>query len=181
MGETNWEMPMTVQHDKFTRGAAHDERLALPIEQVVLLWCMRMWVIGMQRGIPVETRIGEMLESLGAPATSPWLKQLMFSLSQGCTRMIEVRCVCHPQIGADERALLDVLSLAQAMRSFEALLVLRGFVTQTGATAALCGAEGVGASFAQAGLFLPEPEQAMRHFVITQAAAPGRFDSESLH
>jgi hypothetical protein len=159
----------------------HDERLALPVEQAVLLWCMRTWVIGMKRGIAVETRIGKVLESLGAPATLLWLKQFMFALSQGCTRMIEVRCVCHPQIGVDERALLDVLSLVQAMRPFEALLVLRGFVTQAGAVAALCGAEGVGAAFAQAGWFLPEPEQEVRHFAMTQAAWPTHAGLETLH
>ena len=144
----------------------HDERLALPIEQGALLCCMRMHVIGMRRGIAVETRIDEMLEVLGAPAASPCLRDLMVALSQGCTRMIEVRCVCEKGLDADEWALLDVLSLAQAMRPFEALLVLRGFTTQSGASAALRGAEGVGTALAQVGRFLPEPEHAMRHFAL---------------
>ena len=124
---------------------------ALPVEQGVLLWCMRMRVIGMKRGFDVETRIDEMLEALGAAAASPCLKDFMVALSQGCTRMIEVQCVCQTRIDADERALLDVLALAQAMRPFEALLVLRGFVTQASASAALSAAEGVGTALAQAG------------------------------
>ncbi len=81
--------------------------------------------------------------------------------------MIDVRRVCQKRLDADERALLDVLSLAQAMRPFEALLVLRGFVTQAGAQIALRGAEGVGAALAQAGRFLPEPELEVRHLAMT--------------
>jgi hypothetical protein len=175
---------MTDLYDACRNYPAHnerDERLALPVEQGVLLWCMRMRVIGMKRGVGVETRIDEMLEALGASAASPCLRDFMVALSQGCTRMIEVRCVCQPRIGADERALLEVLSLAQAMRPFEALLVLRGFVTQAGATAALGSAEGVGAALAQAGRFLPEPEQEVRHFAMTQSSPLAFARREMLH
>jgi hypothetical protein len=154
--------PFECQH-----AGSPDERLALSLEQGVLLWCMRASVIGLKRGIDVEARIDGMLEALGAPAASVWLRQFVVALSAGCTRMIEVRCVCRKRLDPDERALLDVLSLAQAMRRFEALLVLRGFVTQAGAQDALRGAEGVGAALAQAGRFLPEPEQEVRHFAMT--------------
>jgi hypothetical protein len=144
----------------------HDERLALSLEQGVLLWCLRASVSGMKRGIDVESRIDGMLEALGAPAAARSLREFISALSQGCTRMIEVRCVCQKRLDADERALLDVLSLAQAMRPFEALLVLRGFVTQAGAREALRGAEAVVAALTQAGRFLPEPEQEVRHLAI---------------
>ncbi len=172
---------MTESHDACRRGAALDERLTLPLEQSVLLWCMRMTVIRMNRGIAVEQRIDEMLEGLGAAGASPCLKAFMVALSQGCTRMIEVRCVCQPLLDADERALLDVLSLAQAMRPFEALLVLRGFVTQAGAIAALRGAEGVGTALVQAGRFLPEPEQEVRHFAMVQTTPPALTGLETIH
>ena len=159
---------MTKPDDQCQQQALPDERLALSNEQGVLLWCMRTWVVGMKRGIAVETRVDEMLEAFGASAASPSLKEFVFALSHGCTRMIQVRCVCQPQLDADERALLDVLSLAQAMRPFEALLVLRGLVTQAGATTALFAAERVGTALAQAGWFLPESEQEVRHFAMTQ-------------
>ena len=68
-----------------------------------------------------------MLTVLGAQSALPCLKSFMFALSRGCTRMIEVQCVCQKRISPDERALLDALLLTQAMRPFEALLLLRGF------------------------------------------------------
>ncbi len=65
-----------------------------------------------------------------------------------------------------------MLSLTQAVRPFEAVLLLRGFVTQDGASAAMRSAEAIGLAFAQAGRFLPEPEEEeVRHFALT--APPG--------
>ena len=169
------------EHDERRKPPAHDERLALPVEQGVLLCCMRMWVVELRRGIGAEPRIETMLDHLGVAAAAPCLKAFMSGLSHGCTRMIEVRCVCQKRIGADERALLDVLSLAQAVRRFEAMLMLRGFVTPASAQAALRSAEDIGTALAQAGRFLPEPEQAVRHFAMTQAVPMARPAHETLH
>lgn len=153
---------MTVPSDALSMDAETDERLALPVEQGVLLWSMRMWVIGMKLGMAVEARVQEMFDLLGAPGAAPFLQRFMVALSQGCIRMIDVRCVCQPRLDADERALLDVLSLAQAMRPFDARRVLCGVVTPAGADAALRNAEGLGTALAQAGLFLPEPDEGWR-------------------
>lgn len=148
-----------------------DERLSLPIEQGVLLWCIRSWVMEMRRPAGAEQRIDDMLDRFGVPEASPYLKGFMFALSHGAARMIEVQCICCTRIGEDERALLDVLGLAQAVRPFEALLALRGLVTPEGARAALSSAEGVGHVLAQAGRFLPAPETEVRHYAI--ATLPG--------
>ena len=158
-----------------------DEFLDLPIEQGVLLWCLRMKVIGLKRGIDADTRINRVLDMLGAAAAWPFVRDFVGALSGGCTRYIDVQCVCQTSIGPDEYALLDVLSLAQAMRPFEATLVLRGFVTQAGAEAALRSAEGIGTVLAEAGRFLPEPEEAVQHFALTPAAVPARSHSQMLH
>ncbi len=158
-----------------------DEFLDLPIEQGVLLWCMRMRVIELKRGIDVDARVNDVLDALGVAAAWPFVRDFVGALSEGCTRYIDVRCVCKTSIGPDECALLDVLSLAQAMRPFEARLVLRGFVTQAGAEAALGHAEGIGTVLAQAGRFLPEPEEVVRHFALTPAAAPARSRCQTLH
>ena len=168
-------------HGECLRGVEPDERLALPIEQRVLLWCMRMWVIEMKRGIGAEKRTEEMLATLGAQSASPCLKTFVFALSRGCTRMIEVQCVCQKRVSLDERALLDALSLMQAMRPFESLLLLRGFVTQAGAEAALRGAEGVGSALAQAGRFLPEPAEDVRHFGSSVGCWSARPVEVTLH
>jgi hypothetical protein len=172
---------MVNAHDDCLQGAGPDERLTLPTEQGVLLWCMRMWVIGMKRGVAAEARIDEMLDAIGAGSASGCLKRFMHALSHGCTRMIEVRCVCCKRISLDERALLDVVSLTQAMRPFEARLVLRGFTTQAGAGAALCGAEGIALALREAGCFLPEPQGDMRQLALSGTDGAVRPMGATLH
>ena len=172
---------MVNAHNDCQQEAELDERLALPVEQGVLLWCMRMWVIDMKRGTGAEARIGEMLDAIGAGSAADGLKSFMYALGHGCTRMIGVQCVCCRRISPDERALLDVVSLTQAMRPFEARLVLRGFVTQSGADAVLCGAEGIAAALAEAGCFLPEPDEEMRHFGLSETGSAGRPADATLH
>ncbi|MBC7801714.1 MAG: hypothetical protein H7Z10_13925, partial [Gemmatimonadaceae bacterium] len=145
---------------------AHDERLALSIEEGVLLWSIRSWVMELRRPAGHEPRIDDMLDRFGVPDAAPYLKGFMFALSHGAARMINVQCVCCTSIGEDERALLDVLGLAQALRPFEALLLLHGLVTPAGARAALCSAEGMGTVLADAGRFLPAPEEEVRRYAI---------------
>ncbi len=158
-----------------------DEFLDLPVEQGVLLWCMRMRVIQLKRGMDVDARVSDVLDAFGAAAAWPFVRDFVGALSEDCTRYIDVQCVCTASIGPDEWALLDALSLAQAMRPFEARLLLRGFATQAGADAALGHAEGIGTVLAQVGRFLPEPEEALRHFALTPAAAPARSRCQTLH
>ena len=114
----------------------HDERLTLPIEQGVLLWCMRAWVGEMRRPAGLEPRIHDLLGRFGVPQAAGAMQRLMSALSRHAVRMIDVQCVCCTRVGADERALLDMLGLAQDMRPFEALLLLHGLVTPAGARAA---------------------------------------------
>ncbi len=158
-----------------------DKFIDLSIEQGVLLWCIRMRVIQLKRGIDVDARVNDMLDAFGTAAAWPFVRDFVGALSEGCTRYIDVQCVCTASIGPDEWALLDVLSLVQAMHPFEARLLLRRFVTQAGAEVALGHAEGIGTVLAQAGRFLPEPEEALRRFVLTPTAALARSRCQTLH
>jgi len=144
----------------------HIERLSLTAASRAMLWCMRMWVMDMKQGLGAEPRIAAMLDQMGAPAAAPHLKHFMSALSLGATRMIEVQCVCRPRLCADEQALLDVLGLAQALRAFEARLVLRGFTTPDGADQALICATRIGTLLLQAGVLLPEPEEQVRQYAL---------------
>lgn len=148
----------------------HDERLSLPIEQGVLLWAMRSLVMEMRRPSGLDGRVDDMLDRFGAPRVAPYLKGFMFALSHGAARMINVQCVCCNRIGDDERALLAVLGLAQAMRPFEALLALHSMVTPAGARAALQSAEGLGTVLAEAGRFLPAPDEEVSHYALATAS-----------
>ena len=155
--------------EKHRMSEQHDERLSLPIEQGVLLWCMRAWVLEMRDPCEAEERINGMLDRFGTPGAAPHLKSFMSALSRNAARMINIQCTCCMRIMEDERAILDVLALAQAVQPFEALLLLRGLVLPEAAHSMLRSAERLGTIFAQAGRFLPAPDAEMRQCA---AAAP---------
>lgn len=161
-----------------------DERLALPIDQGVLLWCMRIWVVGRSRPVAAEHRITEVLRRFGAPDAAAPVERFMAALRDGAARTVGVDCVCHPRVSEDERALLDAVALVQGDRPLEALLVLRGMLTPEGAHAALRCAEALGAALARAGRVLPAPEHDMHQYAWTPAsgrASPHRPAAAMLH
>ena len=96
----------------------------------------------------------------------------MLSLVHGATRQLEALCVCQTEVAADEHALLDVVSLAQAKRSLEALLVLRTILRTEDAGAALHSAQELGAALAQAGHFLSAPDENVRRFALVPRSTP---------
>ncbi len=159
----------------------HDERLALPVEQQALLWCMRVWVAGLQRPAEAGPRIQDMMTQLGAPDAAPFFEGMMFALRHGAARPLAVACVCRRQVSDDERMLLETLGLAQACRLFEALLALRAVLTPEGARAALHSAEQLGACLARAGRFLPAPEAEVRRFAFASHPEAGLLPPSTLH
>ncbi len=136
----------------------------LPFEQNLMLWSMRIWVIGLYHDIGAPARIHDALERVGAADAASSLDGFMVALSQGAKRRIAIHCVCHPHVEPDERALLDVLSLAQESRTLEALLLLRGIVHDTEAAAVLRSAQGLGTELALADHFLQAPGGAASPF-----------------
>lgn len=148
-----------------------DERLALPLEQGVLLWCMRIWVVGRYRPVAPAHRIQEVLNRLGVPEAAAPVEHFMEALRDGAARTLGIDCVCQPRVSEDERALLDVIALAQQDRPLEALLMLRGMLTAEGAHHALRSAEDLGTILAHAGRSLPAPEEDMHQYAWAAAAA----------
>lgn len=158
----------------------NDARLALPVEQQALLWCMRAWVAGLQQPIEAGSRIQDMMARLDAPDAAPYFEGMMFALRHGATRRLAVGCACWRHVSDDERMLLETLGLAQERRPFEALLLLRGILTPEGARAALHSAEKLGASLARAGRFLPAPEAEVRRFAFASNAGAGPHSPSSM-
>ncbi len=160
---------------------AHNEFTALPLAQRALLWCMRLWAMQLRHGAETRARIDAMLNQLGAPTAPPHLESFMYALVHGTTRELEVLCVCQTEVVADERVLLDVMSLAQAKRSLEALLVLRTVLPAESVGAALHNAEEVGAALAQADRFLPAPDETLRQFARAPGSTQARLAHHVLH
>lgn len=139
----------------------------LPIEQGILLCCIRTWVAGLHHDIDAIARIDAMLTHIDAPHAAPYLDGFMFAISQGATRRIAIQCPCTRTLAPDERLLLDTFGLAQQARSFEALLLLRGLVAPQAARAALQSAEAIGDHLAGAGHHLAAPDGAVTRFGLS--------------
>lgn len=150
----------------------HDERLALPIAENALLWCMRAWVVGLHRDIGAERRIEDVLARLGAPIAAEYLFGFMFALRHGAVRTIGVDCPCQPRVSADERTLLGVFALAQEDQSLEAMLALRGLVSAPAAKAAWTSAEGVAGALLRAGQLLTRPQATTARYAVLGRSAP---------
>ena len=150
-----------------------DERLSLPLEQGVLLWCIRVWVAGLHQDVATRQRIADMLGRFGTAEAAPYFDGFMFALSHGATRRIGIQCICQSSITPDERLLLDAFGLAQEARPFEALLLLRGLATPEAARSALRSAEGLGEAMAGAGRVLPAPDSAVARFAMDCGSSAG--------
>ncbi len=107
----------------------------LPMLEEALLWTMRAWVIGHSRRVDVGARIDRVFRRLGAPHASLYLAGFMGVLSRTATRVLEVNCVCHPEVSADEAALLRVLLLQQDEAYEDAYALLASMTTEVGAAA----------------------------------------------
>ena len=130
---------------------AEDERTALPQLEQLLLYSMRAWVIGFCRGLPIAERLDEVFAVIGAPGAAAHLCGFMWAIGHGARRLLAVDCVCRAEVSEDERRLLDVLALAQAGRSLEAVLLLRTLITPPAALAAGDSAARLGSALAAAG------------------------------
>jgi hypothetical protein len=111
-------------------------RAELPALENLLLWCMRAWVIGHCRGVETSARIEQALEQIELPEALGYLDGFMWALSQGARRTIQIDCVCHPEVSADERALLAVFALQQQEEHEDAYAILARMMTERAAIAA---------------------------------------------
>jgi len=130
--------------------------------QDAVLWCLRLWVIGLR------PPVADLLGRLGAADAVAGFDAFMEIVSRGALRPIGVNCIRRTLVSADERALLEVLGLAQHGRRFEALLRLRELVAPEAGQAALAQAEATGRALSRAGCFLETPEGVVRQFGLVR-------------
>lgn len=110
-----------------------ERRDGLPMLEAALLWSMRAWVLGQVRGIAVDDRLQAVFAGLRATAAVEPLDGLMWVLSQGASRTLDIACVCNPAVSADETTLLDVLALEQEARPDDATVLLGRLVNRAAA------------------------------------------------
>lgn len=148
----------------------------------LLLWSMRAWVVGLRRGIPVEERIEEVFAKIGAVGAASRMYGFMWTLGHCASRMIEVGCVCNPQITADERCFIAILALAQHGRSAEALILLRSLFTANAAVAAIDSAQRLMACLTEAGRILSPRRSSITDVrCVSGGAVPDDCRTVTLH
>jgi len=148
----------------------------------LLLWSMRAWVVGLRRGIPVGERIESVFAKIDAANAAGQMYGFMWTLGHCASRMIEVGCVCNPQITADERCLITILALVQHERSAEALILLRSLFTANAAVAAIDSAQRLMACLTAAGRIL-SPRRSLITDVrcVSGGAVPHECRTVTLH
>jgi hypothetical protein len=137
----------------------------------LLLWSMRAWVVGLRRGIPVEERIEGAFAKIGAADAAGQMYGFMWTLGHCASRMIEVGCVCNPQITTDERCLIAILALVQHGRSGDALILLRSLFTANAAVAAIDSAQRLMACLTAAGRILSPRRPSITDFRCVSGGA----------
>jgi hypothetical protein len=149
------------------------DRQTVSIERSVVLWCIRLWVLGQRRDVGAAWRIQEALERVGAPGAAPALGAFLRAIENGAWQPVDVQCTCWRGVREDEHALLDVIALAQEPRLFEAMLLLRSLVAPAAACVALVQAQAVAAALTRAGWRLDAPSPCMRLVALGGGAAQG--------
>lgn len=119
-------------HDLSTPRSPQD----LPMLDGAVLWSMRAWAIGLSRGLDVGAEIAGLFDLLGTPAATPCHDAFMQALNRGAMRMLEVNCVCHPEVSEDEQVLLDIFALHQEGREHDARGLLEKMIMPEHARAA---------------------------------------------
>ncbi len=164
-------------------GSDHLDRCAAlsPLEGA-LLWSMRAWALELSRGISTAGEIAALYGGLGIPEGAAILDAMMLALNSGATRMLDVNCVCHPDLSADELDLVDLLALQQEGRHEDAVAMLCSMATPQDAVVIAHRAGALVELIHQAGFRLPRGSAALRrHGFRALRAWEGPAPSTCLH
>jgi hypothetical protein len=142
------------------------DRTALPFAEQLLLWAIRMTVVGMKSGSPTHHPVAVAFRKVGAEPAAEKVSMLVRIVALGALRPVQIATPCALLLTPDERCLLSVAALAQARPAVDGALVMRRLLSPA-ACRAVAGLarelsallDGVGLRFA-APVSAPAPERA---------------------
>jgi hypothetical protein len=102
----------------------------------LMLWAMRVWVIGLKQRVDVAEPMRTAFDLFGIAPAAELVDALMSIVACGATRVLDIECVCHKAVSEDERRLLAAAALHQNGGSFEASFILRSMLSATASRAA---------------------------------------------
>jgi hypothetical protein len=139
---------------------------ALPPADRLLLWAIRVWVIGLKRRLDIDAETRAACARFGVPDAVELVDGLMSILACGATQVLCIECVCHPRLTEDEARLLRAAALHQANRGFEARFLLRAMLTAEASRDAGEILDRIGLVFAARGLRLSRGGADTERFVF---------------
>lgn len=122
-----------------------------------VLWCIRACVIGHSGHARYMKKIQTIFFRLDIDDAIPDLHGFMMTLARGARRMIDVNCVCFPQVSADERALLDAFAFQQREEYEEAFDILLALMSDAAAPDACDYLTRLALAFSTAGFVCDRP------------------------
>ena len=154
----------------------------LPRAETLIVWAMRVWVVGVRNRISVEEILRGAFARYEIPAALSPLDNMMAQMAGGAVRKIDIACVCQNRISADEQSIIDVIALYQSGDTLETPLILRSFLTAGAAEAVAEPAARFAHILSQAGLRLGMSQlRTRRHALITAPRRATWSDPLTLH
>jgi len=101
-----------------------------------LLHAIRCWVIGSRTGQDATGAIADTLRPVGLESAMPVLNALLWTISCGITRPVEINCTCQTSMTEDEQLLLDMFALQQEGRPEDAESLLQAICNERAASLA---------------------------------------------
>ena len=160
----------------------HSNVHGLQRPEKLIVWAMRVWVVGARERIRVDEVLRGSFSRAGAPAALAVLDNMMAVIASGAARTIDISCVCHEQVSDDERRLLDVIAMFQAGDTLETPLILRSMLTPSATTSAARLIARLAEILSNAGLRLrPGPSQTRRYALGANSAGLGWAGTTTVH
>ncbi|MGK9165644.1 hypothetical protein KXR53_05070 [Inquilinus limosus] len=136
------------------------DRRALPFAEQLVLWALRLSVVGLKTGAPTDHPVLLAFRKVGAEAAAERIGPLTRIIGFGAERRVQIGVPCAFTVTEDERRILDLVAIGQS--GVAGALMLRGMLSPAACRAAggLC-AE-LGGMLAEAGVMLQHPAPAPR-------------------
>lgn len=138
-------------------GAEAGDRTMLPFAEQLLLWAIRMTVVGMKSGSPTHHPVTVAFRKVGAEPAAEKVSMLVRILALGAQRPVQIATPCALLLTPDERCLLAVAALAQTRPRVEGALIMRPLLSPAACRAVAALARELGALLGGVGLRFAAP------------------------
>jgi hypothetical protein len=133
------------------------DRRALPFAEQLVLWALRLSVVGLKTGAPTDHPVLLAFRKVGAEAAAEHINLLTRIVGFGAERRVQIGVPCAFTVTEDERQILDLVAIGQSGRGVSGTLVLRGMLSSAACRAAAGLCAELGEMLAGAGVYLQRP------------------------